>query len=412
MQQRCQDVTEVRPDTFFSANPVEENLHTGMIDGLTVIKRLKEKKHFSYELAINNDYICPLYEGDSNRYIYAGAVGKLLPCFYIKGKETHVGQCFEGFDESLLAAELVKQISFNTEFCDIYEGESTLPPSVLKIKDLKEQYNVQTAFEALVYFNYFVHNKSVEEITEQLKKAAHLAWEDVLKRQNEQYQKYCEKTQDRYHRISYPVQVPTYEELYEKAKAKQSELDKKLQQIVTKEQEGNRDTREIGVCMIRYLFSITKDVNPAVVLYFAPPYCPHNTLKKEDEGEKDIRNRLCSIAQKIGQETGEKIEVKQFFPSLSDSSYLKIDDGKKSIQFLTANFPGYETLYPLPFDTIRSLNIPAVNFGVYGKDAHKWTERLYKPYSFEVLPRLIIATVEEFLSNKKYHIEGRNDYVC
>ena len=109
MQQRCQDVTEVRPDTFFSANPVEENLHTGMIDGLTVIKRLKEKKHFSYALAINNDYICPLYEGDSNRYIYAGAVGKLLPCFYIKGKETHVGQCFEGFDESLLAAELVKR---------------------------------------------------------------------------------------------------------------------------------------------------------------------------------------------------------------------------------------------------------------------------------------------------------------
>lgn len=98
---------------LFSANPVEENLHTGMIDGLTVIKRLKEKKHFSYALAINNDYICPLYEGDSNRYIYAGAVGKLLPCFYIKGKETHVGQCFEGFDASLLAAELVKQISFN-----------------------------------------------------------------------------------------------------------------------------------------------------------------------------------------------------------------------------------------------------------------------------------------------------------
>ncbi len=46
---------------------------------------------------------------------------------------------------------------------------------------------------------------------------------------------------------------------------------------------------------------------------------------------------------------------------------------------------------------MKKLGIKAVNFGVHGKDAHKWTERLYMPYSFEVLPKLIRKTLESFL---------------
>ena len=54
-------------------------------------------------------------------------------------------------------------------------------------------------------------------------------------------------------------------------------------------------------------------------------------------------------------------------------------------------------LYPLPVDKIQELNIPALNYGCYGKDAHKWTERLYKPYTFGVLPKLILKTIDNFL---------------
>ena len=75
----------------------------------------------------------------------------MLPCFYIRGQETHVGQCFEGYDPTTVAANLVSVINLNTEFCDGYEGEYSLPPVALKMKDLKGWYNVQTAKEALVY---------------------------------------------------------------------------------------------------------------------------------------------------------------------------------------------------------------------------------------------------------------------
>ena len=88
----------------------------------------------------------------------------------------------------------------------------------------------------------------------------------------------------------------------------------------------------------------------------------------------------------------------KFFPSLSDSSYLKIDDDEESVDMLVKNFPGFDELYPLPLSDIRDLDIPAINYGCYGKDAHKWTERVNIPYTFEILPELIKRTIEFYLA--------------
>ena len=38
------------------------------------------------------------------------------------------------------------------------------------------------------------------------------------------------------------------------------------------------------------------------------------------------------------------------------------------------------------------------NVGVYGYDAHRWTERVYKPYSFDTVPRLIQEMTKSWLS--------------
>ena len=81
----------------------------------------------------------------------------------------------------------------------------------------------------------------------------------------------------------------------------------------------------------------------------------------------------------------------------STKIYLKIDDDAASVDLLIRNFPDMNALYPLPVDKIQELNIPALNYGCYGKDAHKWTERLYKPYTFGVLPKLILKTIDNFL---------------
>lgn len=384
---------------LLSLNPVEENLHTGIIEGIEVLNKLKEEKHFKFIMAINNDYICPLYEGDNKKYIYTGAAGKLLPCFYIQGKETHVGQCFEGFDASLLASEIVRNINYNTDFSDGYNGEVSLPPSVLKIKDLKQHYNVQTAFDAFVYFNYFVHNDSMDKIIEKLKKSVHKSIDNVLSSMNESYKKYCDMEGLEYSKIEHKVDLFTYEELYKLAKDRyNNNLDEEIDELTEELISKNIDKREIPMYITKKLIKTAKIVNPAVVLFFAAPYCPHNTLKKEVKEEEDLYNKLKDLLKDFEKECGETYEVMQFFPSLSDSSYLKIDDNTESIDELVNNFPEYKKLYNVPLHKIKDLNINAVNYGCYGKDAHKWTERVYKPYSFGVLPKLIIKTINEFMS--------------
>ena len=375
-----------------SFNPVEENLHSGILNAVPLLLKLKEEQGFDYILAINQDYICPLYDGDRVKTIYTGAAGKLLPCFYIRGKVTHVGQCFEGLDASLLASELVRGIHLNTALSDVYNGEVTMPPSVLKCRDLKSWYNVQTAQEAFVYFNYFVHDASIEELTSRLKLAAQEAFCRALERNVRESSRYTHQSHMQVKTFECEPKVITYGELLEEAGRSDAYHAEKAASILQEEQQKGTDAREIPIAIIRYLLACTGRSEPVMVLYYAPPYCPHNTVK-----EKNLLDEIHTIAEGVEKKSGERYRMMQFFPSLSDSSYLKLDDTDTSIQYLRKNFPGWEKLYPLPLEQMRALSIPAINYGCYGKDAHQWTERVNIPYTFGVLPILIQDTIDFYL---------------
>lgn len=138
--------------------------------------------------------------------------------FYIIGRETHVAQCFEGFSPDLIAAELTRIIDRNPDFCDGYNGEYTLPSTVLKMQDRKPHYNVQTPHTAAVYFNYFVHNRQLTEIMAQLKYTARTALNNVVQSADERYRTYCEISGNRYSSLSEKTQIIDYRELYLRAR--------------------------------------------------------------------------------------------------------------------------------------------------------------------------------------------------
>ena len=395
MKHIAEHIEEFSGNILLSCNPVEENLHTGIIEGIDILYELREKYNLRYELAINNDYTCPMYPGDTHNYIYTGVVGKLLPCFYIQGRETHVGQCFEGYDPTSIAARLTAEINLSTDFCDGYKGEYSLPPVALKMKDLKSWYNVQTTKEALVYFNYFVHNAQMDVIIDKLINAAKKAVADTVLDVNCKYKKFCDLSGKEYVQIPDEWEVMTYDELLEKARAKSGNgLEEILGKMAKSYEEDGTDKREIPVFLIRELMAKAGIYHPVVVLYFAAPYCPHNTLQDRDQV---VIDKLEKIVHEVEQEENVKYNICRFFPSLSDSSYLAVDDSKESIELLKSNFPQMTQLYPLPFDKMTGLGIKAVDFGVYGKDAHKWTERVHVPYSFEILPKLIYKALDAFL---------------
>ena len=395
LKEFASSIKNLNGNILVSFNPVEENSHTGIIESVPILLELKEKYDLEYKLAINNDFTCPMYTGDRKRYVYTGVGGKLLPCFYIQGKETHVGQCFEGFDPSLVAAKLVEQIAYNPAFSDNYEGEYSVPPTVLKMQDLKKWYNVQTADSAFVYFNYFVHQAPINTIMEQLKKAGEKAFTDSIQLINGRYKDYSILNQTKISDIHYPVKVMYYEELLRRAIEEIPDILTEMNQLTVKHIKEEMDKRLAAMEIVKYLLLRIHYKEPVIVLFFATPYCPFNVVTKE-EGE--VLNQIKKVTLEVEKEFSEEYELHHFFPSLSDSSYLRISDTKESLEILIHNFPEQNLLYPLPLKEIKQLDIPAVNYGVYGKDAHKWTERVQLSYSFHVLPELIKKTVAEILS--------------
>lgn len=394
MKELSEHPEELSGNILVSFNPVEETGHFGIIDALKTLIEIRDKYSLEYTLAVNNDYICPLYKGDTLKTIYTGVVGKVAPCFYIQGKETHVGQVYEGLDASFMAAKIVEEINFNRNYSDNFEGEWTYPPSVLKMRDRKPWYNVQTPKDAFLLFHYSVHNKSVKEITEQMKQAAIKVFNATVEHVNEEFKWFCEKSGQEYKPYTYKTNVFSYDELKQIASKCPDYSETKLNSIMEEEQKKGSEVREIPIPMVQYLLSVANITEPAIIIFYATPFCPHNTMQKED---LHFIDELKSIAAKTEKETGDSFRFMKFFQSLSDSSYFKVDDDEESLNSIKTNYPGFDILAPMGLDDIKRLNVPTVNYGCYGKDAHKWTERVNIPYTFGVLPKLLMNTIDYYL---------------
>lgn len=366
---------------LFMGNPVEENDHTGMIESLPELIKFKQQG-YEFIAAINTDFVSPLHEADTTRYLYTGAAGKMLSCFYIKGREAHVGNTLQGIDPTLLSSAINLAINTNPALCEEIDDEEILPSSALYQRDQKDFYNVQTAKTAHLYFNTFLYEKSAKDVLDTLLDATKQAVDQVISMLDERLTAHRKNIHVPQGSIEHSVKIYLFEEYVAFCREK-IDPDAILQTLLTKTEK--LDKRELGFAFIDALEQATGDDSPKVILFLAPPFCPHNEI--EQNTRLDVA--VTSAAEKIAERTGEVFKKRRFFPFLSDSSYLAMNETNQEIKAIEENFPGMADIYPLPVQTIQQLSIPAVNLGVFGKGAHTWKERIYKPYSYEVLPVLI-----------------------
>jgi arginine utilization protein RocB len=371
---------------LFLFNGDEESEHGGMIAALTDLDRLKEEG-FDYLAAINTDFISPIYDGDCKRYIYTGAAGKFLPGFYIYGREAHVGDILTSIDPTAIASKINLEINQNLDYVEKIPGEFTLPPSCLYFKDDKNAYNVQTPLSTSIYFNYFVYEKTARDVLYEMKKAAMKAVAHLEIRSQEQYETYRSFHSFPERELSWQVEVLTLREYIFWLKERGLDPEPVMEEVY-RIHEGE-DRRAIGYKMVEALQHLDPDRTPRVIIFFAPPFLPHNYLNEENEYGKKVKEVLGRCLEQISGETGEEFVLKRFFPYLADGSFLSLHEEDEDINVIKKNLPLINNLYPVPIDTIRKLNIPSINIGVYGKDGHQWTERVYKPYTFSVLPEVI-----------------------
>ncbi len=395
MRYFAQDAPDIPVSLLFLATPDEENESAGILQAVHLLTRLREQHQHNYVGVINTDYTTAQYTGDPHRYVYTGSVGKLLPSFLCIGRESHVGTPFNGLDANLLAAELIRTVSMNDELCDVAHGQITAPPVTLRATDLKTQYNVQLPLAAYFYLNVLTFTTTPEMLLERLRHYAESSLREVLAR--------IDKTEARWRTIGgvqeeQAVQprtgtVLTYAELYQETVQRLGE-----QQVAHElhteweRQPASLDTRERSLHLVHRLWTLSGKQGPAVVIYYSPPYYPHVSMM-----QGPLRD---AIAEVIRAHPEIPLVQQDYFPYLSDLSYLRLSAGNDP-SVLKANMPIWKEPsvqgargYYLPLETIEKLNMPVVNFGVYGQGAHQRNEGVLMSYSFGTLPELICETIE------------------
>lgn len=397
MEKISNNLEDFEGNLIFCAVCDEEGNSGGMLSCIPELVKIKEEEGLEYLALLDTDYMTSEYEGDENKYIYIGTVGKLMPSFYIVGKETHVGESFKGIDPNSISSEIIKKINLNVDFCDEVEGEVSLPPISLKQRDLKPEYSVQIAKTATLFFNYATHCSTPDEVLLKMKNAADEAFQNVIDNLNNQYRRFTQMSKREYKELPFKSNVLTYTELYDKVIEEMGEKAKNHMQTFEQEilKDSSIDQRDFSLKMVEELHSLWSDKDPVVIVYFTPPYYPHIYIEGKKEKEKNLLDAVKKAVDDTNTEY--KIVYKKFFPYISDLSYGSAPQDPKIISALKNNMPGFGSKYHLPLEEMQKLDLPVLDIGSFGKDAHKFTERIEKEYSFKIAPILVYKTITNLL---------------
>lgn len=381
----------------FTAVPDEENTSAGMLSIVSDLAEMKDQLGFNFIAAVDTDYTTDRYPGDENRYVYVGTTGKLLPCFYVYGEETHVGEPFNGLDANLLASEILVQMDLNTSLCDVADGEVALPPISLGQRDLRTEYSVQTVNSVSLYFNYATHVSLPQEVLAKCKTVADRSFSAVIQRLNTEYENFCSLSRIPYKVLPWKTNVLTYDELYQHVKAELGdEIDRIIDEKSCELREKQATDQAFSLAIVQEVHKHYSDQNSKIIVYFAPPYYPHINVKKEDPHGGALLTAVTQAVEKAQSLFKYPIVVRNFYPYISDLSYCSIPK-QEIFSRLTDNMPAWLRRYTLPASAIESISMPVVNIGPYGKDAHKLSERLCLSYSLDAMPVILKQTLEQLL---------------
>ncbi|WP_077621654.1 M20/M25/M40 family metallo-hydrolase [Sediminibacillus massiliensis] len=372
--------------------PDEEVNSLGMLTALPVLKRLQDREALNYRACLNGEPMFSKYPGDRKHYIYSGSIGKVLPGFLCYGKETHVGEPFAGLNANLMISFLSQELELNEAFVEKVGEEVTPPPVSLMQRDLKEEYSVQTPVSAVSMYNVLYLKQSIDSINDKLFQAAETAARAIENHFEEKVAKFAKVAPD-FIKPEFSVKVYTYKTLYEKAVARlgKDEVERRQNLLINhREDKGDRD---FSTLLVQELAAMCKEDCPMIVLFYSPPFYP-SVSSQDDEY---IMNVVKTIKKHAEQRYHIDLQATEYFPGLSDLSYIGPASSGNNLTSLTENMPLQNKGFELPEDVMEQITMPILNVGPLGRDPHQWTERLELNYSFEYLPEILVQTIKKLL---------------
>jgi arginine utilization protein RocB len=381
--------------------PDEESLSAGMRGSLRLLLDLKDRFKMNYRLLINSEPHAR--EQDKYGTFHIGSAGKLLPVVYARGKKTHIGQIYQGFNPVLLLSEIVLLTELNTDFADLVRGEIPPPPSWSYLRDRKEVYDASIPPSAGGYLS-LIHLKSTpSELILQLKTLCETAFDRVIKRILQSHAAYSRKKNETTEAPSWTVNVRTFAQLYQQAlndsgPTFQEAYDTFLTSIVSDIEQQRLNMPEATFQLIEMTLGHVKDLAPMVVIALCPPYYPpiHSyDFPGLSASVRSLADHLIGFADQRWQEV---YKVTNYMTGITDLSYAALQNGEDIVPYIGPNMPLWEKSYNIPFVEMQALSIPVINIGPWGKDHHKFTERVYKIDLYERTPALMECAIDYLLT--------------
>ncbi|MGI6695667.1 MAG: M20/M25/M40 family metallo-hydrolase [Christensenellales bacterium] len=395
---------EYSKDKDFSGNllllglPDEENLSAGMRGAISLLTELKEAHHLNYILLLNVE---PQERAEEDLMrLYDGSVGKLMPIFYVRGKLAHVAQVFQGLNPIHILSEIVAATELNPGFSEQVGNSKTPPPTWLFLKDRKEVYDVSLPLSAAGYMNVLTLGRPAMDIMEQLKKLSREAFDRVIRRSNESYRRY---TGDETACLPWQSNVKTYQQVYQQALADSGgallqslvEYEKAAKEKIEK---GELSMAEAAFGLIEQTVAHLKDASPLVVLAMSPPYYPHVNNAMLPQKNAAVNALLKHLEDHAREALGCRFHVENYYFGISDLSYGLFESDQANTDFIKSNMLLWGDIYSIPLEDIRALSIPVLNIGPWGKDFHKYTERVNLKDLKHRIPSMVKATIEHLLN--------------
>ncbi len=359
--------------------PDEEVNSVGMREAIPRLLEIAEQYQLNYTLFLNSEPMFALEPRDKNYYFYTGTIGKIMPAALCFGRETHVGESLSGINAGWMSAVLTQEVEWNEMLCETVNGQQCPPPTLLWQRDLKKDYSTQIPHRSVSLYNVFLMKKNAADVMEAMKTVAETAAGKMEKFMIGKYRKFNLDT----HQIS-KIRVVFYEELKEYACKKMGntfiyDLEKKIAEQTI------GDNREQCIEIVDQMAMLCQELGPMIVLFYAPPYYPAiNT------GDNPVILELSdAIIQYTNQHFGYDLQPIEYFNGICDLSYAGLQGELTNMKTYDANLPGGQEIYSIPFMEMSKLTAPVINVGPIGRDAHKKTERLYLPFAFEQLPKLL-----------------------
>ena len=355
--------------------PDEENLSEGMKAALEAIALAERAGEFELAGILNLDYV-------DAPAAYRGAMGKTRVGLWILGRAAHASLPFEAIDAAQIGAELALRATLALALADLWEEQIGPPPVVLRLRDLKTRYDVQTAAEAMLELNVLAFTRAPEETLERVRALALMAILDVLRRRDALRGEMKPAGGPR--TVESTPAVLSFEELGRRVTWS---IEQVLNAALSEAASGATDQGD-WTAEVRALAMRARLMGPAIVMRILPPQYP-----AVPPIDGPVSRAAAGV---LGQEG---LELRSFYPFITDASLLAgrvpPAGSKRTRLEIAASDPA--SPYPADRLLLGARGVDVVTLGPWGRDAHGLFERVHAPYAFERLPRLIAEVAQAAL---------------